>query len=170
MGRYGLMMLCIFCAPLLCGAGENIVTEELPFEGHWKNEASADCGTMYQSIAIERRGSVYEGGAGVGCGRGRIWFSILTGEKKGDRLYARICFEPDADDEDNNEYIKKRLEKEKEDFKKCMEESPKNYFVRKDKSLVWFVKKNGGWKEYLVLERAKLAKKAPKNSQFPEDD
>jgi len=143
----GLMMLCLFCVPFLCSAEQNIVTEEMPLEGHWKYDASPDCGTI--SLSIQRRGNVFEGGVGVSCNGGRIWFSILKGEKKGNKLFARICLEPDD-------------EKDNEKFNKCMESSPTNYFVRRDKRLVWFLKENGEWEEYAVLYRAKLAKKAPK--------
>jgi hypothetical protein len=146
---FGLMMLCLFCVPFLCSAEQNIFTEEMPLEGHWGHEISADCGINFHSVSIQRRDNVFEGGVGVGCGGGRIWFSILKGEKKGNKLFARICLEPDD-------------EKDNEKFNKCMEGSPTDYFVRRGKSLVWFVKENGEWKEYLVLQRARLAKKAPK--------
>ena len=156
----GLMMLCIFCVPLLCSAEQNMVTEEMPLEGEWSYETSDNCGTIYHAISIQRRGSVFEGYVRVGCGSGRITSSKLKGEKKGNRLFTHICREPD--DEEGNENFNKRIEKEKKDFNKCMKGSPTDYFVRRDKSLVWFLKENGEWKEYAVLQRAKRAKKAPK--------
>jgi len=105
------------------------------FEGSWSYDVQGEDGVT--SIRISRYGNTYVGEIEAGSRHGRIYVSKLKGWIQGEKLYARVCSEPDDADDDaaNNE------------LQECLEKSENLvYFTSDEKELDWYEKKGQAWK------------------------